>query len=102
MRVIFHLSVKPGPGCLHCFSESTILAKLRPCVFLCTEGDNNTPPNPPLSALLTQSIPHGVGRGQVAVAKLWLPWQQGLWVCCDVSQVRSGGLGSNKADPCWG
>lgn len=58
--------------------SSQCLAKLRPRVSLCTEGDNNTPPNPPLTALLTQSIPRGVGRCQVAVAKLWLPWQQGL------------------------
>lgn len=67
-----------------------------------TKGDNNTPLNPPLTALLTQSIPRGVGRCQVAVAKLWLTWQRGLRICCDVSQVRSGSLGSNKTDPCWG
>lgn len=58
--------------------SSRCLAKLRPCVSLFTGGDNNTPPNPPLTALLTQSIPCGVGRCQVAVAKLWLLWQQGL------------------------
>lgn len=46
------------------------LAKLRPFVFLGTEGDNNTRPNPPLLALLTQSIPHG---GELNVAKLSLP-----------------------------
>lgn len=56
---------------------SQCLAKPRPRVSFCTEGDNNTP-NPPLTALLTQSIPRGVRRCQVAVAKLWLPWKQGL------------------------
>lgn len=58
--------------------SSQRLAKLRLCLSLCTEGDNNTPPNPPLTALLTQSIPHRVERCQVAVAKLWLLWQHGL------------------------
>lgn len=44
---------------------SQCLAKLRPRVSFYTEGDNNTP-NPPLTALLTQSIPCGVRRCQVA------------------------------------
>lgn len=45
---------------------SLCLAKLRPCISLCTEGNNNTP-NPPFTALLTQSIPHGVKRRQIMV-----------------------------------
>lgn len=64
---------------------------------LCTEGDNNPPPNPPLTALLTQSIPHGAR--QVGVAKLPLPWQHWLLCCRDVSQVLSGGGGSDKHWP---
>lgn len=44
------------------------------------EGDGSTPPNPPLVALLTQSIPHG---GEPSVAKPWfaklrLPGQREL------------------------
>lgn len=45
---------------------------------LCTQGESNTLPNPPLTALLTQLIPHGVECCHGAVAKLWLLRQQGL------------------------
>lgn len=74
------ICVKPGSGqgCPHCFSESTILSvsgkAQTPHASPSTEGDSNTPPNPPLTALLTQSIPCGVGFCRVAIAKLSLLW----------------------------
>lgn len=55
--------------------SSQCLANIRPHISLCTEEASNTP-NPPLTALLTLSIPCGVGCCQVAVAKLWLLQQQ--------------------------
>jgi len=90
-RSVITVSVSP--------QSSQFLAKLRPCVSLCTEGDNNTPLNPPLAALLTQSIPHGVERSQVVDAKFAVALA--TWICHDVIQVQSGSLDSNKADLCW-
>lgn len=88
VRVGSFISVPVSPASSLCLTKLT---------SLCTEGDNNTPPNPPLAALLTQSIPHGVK--QVVVAKLPLPWQRWLLCDCDVSQVLSGSGGSNKRWP---
>lgn len=83
VRGTFYLCGKPSlsQGCLHGVSRSAVLSvsgEVQTPRASATRGDSNTPPNPPLTALLTQSIPRGVGCCQVAVAKLWLPWQHGL------------------------
>lgn len=77
-------------SCHHCCSESayslSVWQSSDPCLSLCTKEDSNTLPNPPLTALLTQSIPCGVGCCQVAVAKLWFLWQQ--WLGLAVMSAR--------------
>lgn len=64
-------SVRPSSdqSCHHC---------VRAHMALCTQGESNTPPNPPLTVLLTQLILHGVECCHGAVAKLWLLRQQRL------------------------